>query len=339
MPRGAPQPPAQARRRSAVILLSVLLALPIAVYGVGEAYCRRDFHAIFEELRGTATRVQEAVLETAGGHEILEVRLRDDRGLEVVGNLKAPLDSSRKHPALLILGGVRTGRRTIDYLADSRGVVLFALDYPYEGKRSGLDTLEFLQALPEMRRAVLATVPAAQLAIDYLLSRADVDPDRIILVSGSVGAILSPVVAATDTRIAALVLLFGGGDIQSLIRTNLDRPAWMAVPAAWLGKVVTAPVEPLHYIGEVSPRPIFFLNGTEDLGFPVANVRLLHEAAREPKTIRWIEAGHVVLHRPEFHDRVTGELVVWLLEQDLVPPDAWVRVRFGETEAETERDR
>ena len=316
------------RRRFTILLLGALFLLPFAGYWAGESYCLRDFRGDFERLRGTLAQVEETHLETVKEHEIFEVRLRDDLGLAVVGHLKVPIDTDKRHPALLILGGVRTGRRTIDYLGDSHGVVLFALDYPYESKRSGLSTMEFLSSLPSMRRAVINTVPATQLAVDYLLSRSDVDPDRIILAGGSVGAILSPAVAATDTRINALVILFGGGDIQSLIRTNLDRPVWMTVPAAWLGKVITAPVEPLRYIGEVSPRPIFFLNGTEDLGFPVANVRLLHEAAREPKTIRWIEAGHVMINRPEFHDQVTGELVEWLLEQDLVPPDAWVRVHI-----------
>lgn len=323
-----------ARNRPELILPGLLALLTLGIYLGGEAYCRRDFRDHLRSLRGNLDQVQETHLDSIAGHVISEVRLRDDRELSVIGHLKVPTDAEARHPALLILGGVRTGRRTLDYLDETRGVVLFALDYPYEGKRSGLSTWEFLSSLPSMRRAVINTVPAAQLAVDYLLSRPEVDPDRIILASGSVGAILSPAVAASDSRIDALVVLFGGGDISSLIRANLDRPTWMTVPAAWLGKVITAPVEPLRYIGDVSPRPTFFLNGTEDLGFPVASVRLLHEAAREPKTIRWIEAGHVIINRPEFHDEVTGELVAWLLEKDLVSENAWVRVRFGERESD-----
>jgi hypothetical protein len=316
------------RLRSLLILLGSLGMLVLGIFLGGEAYCRRDFHDQLSKLHGTLAQVRETHLDTIAGHEISEVLLLDDRELSVIGHLKIPTDSETRHPTLLILGGVRTGRRTLDYLCDTHGVILFALDYPYEGKRSGLSTWEFLSSLPSMRRAVINTVPAAQLAVDYLVSRPEVDPDRIILASGSVGAILSPAVAATDTRIDALVVLFGGGDISSLIRANLDRPAWMTVPAAWLGKVITAPVEPLRYIGEVSPRPIFFLNGTEDLGFPVTSVRLLHEAAREPKTIHWIEAGHVIINRPEFHDQVTDELVAWLLEKDLVPENASVLVQI-----------
>ena len=327
--------PHTARPRPVLILLGLLGLLTLGIYLGGEVYCRRDFHDHLRSLRGTLDQVQETRLDSTAGHVISEVLLRDDREVSVIGHLKVPTDSETRHPALLILGGVRTGRKTIDYLGDTHGVVLFALDYPYEGKRSGLSTLEFLSSLPSMRRAVINTVPAAQLAVDYLLSRPEVDPERIILTSGSVGAILSPAVAACDSRIDALVVLFGGGDISSLIRANLDRPAWMTVPAAWLGKVITAPVEPLRYIGDVSPRPTFFLNGTEDLGFPVDSVRLLHEAAREPKTIRWIEAGHVIIQRPEFHEQVTDELVAWLLENELVPPDAWVRVEFSDNGQES----
>jgi fermentation-respiration switch protein FrsA (DUF1100 family) len=157
------------------------------------------------------------------------------------------------------------------------------------------------------------------LAVDYLLARPDVDPDRIVLVAGSVGALFAPAVAATDSRIAAVVLLFGGGDIQSLLN-HIAREdlAWFTRPGAWLGKALTCPVEPLHHIGAISPRPIFMLNGTEDLGIPEHNTRLLFEAANEPKTLRWIDAGHVVLSDERFHQQVTQELVDWLIEQELV---------------------
>lgn len=239
--------------------------------------------------------------------------------------MRVPKDTSERYPALLLLGGFRTGRRSIDYIPPTREVILFALDYPYEGKKSGLTVWEFVTALPAMRRAIIRTVPAAMLAVDYLQARSDVDPERIVLVSGSVGALFGPAIAATDTRIAGTALLFGGGEIQSLLAANArDDLGWFTRPGAWLGKILTCPVEPLHHIGAISPRPVFMLNGTEDLGIPEANSRLLHEAASEPKTIRWIDAGHVVLQDQQFHDLVSQELVRWLIQEGFVGPEAFV---------------
>ena len=99
---------------------------------------------------------------------------------------------------MVILGGVRTGRRTIDYLRGTRGVVLLALDYPYEGKKEKLSVREFLGSIDRIRRAVIRTVPAAMLAVDYLLTRDDVDGRRITVVGGSVGAFVT--LASVQTR-------------------------------------------------------------------------------------------------------------------------------------------
>lgn len=309
------------------LLLVVLLLLGLAaiVYFSVERLCNSSDRQRFLDLRGEFLHSEESVIETTDDDKILKVILEDSRELQVIGHLKAPAPPTGRHPAFLLLGGVRTGRHSIDYIPPTQGVVLFALDYPYEGKKSGLSVWEFVTALPAMRRGIIRTVPAAMLAIDYLLNRPDVDPDRIVLISGSVGALFAPAIAATDTRIAALVLLFGGGDIQSLLaRIAEEDLGWFTRPGAWLGNALTCPVEPLHYIGDVSPRPVFMLNGTEDLGIPEHNTLLLFEAAREPKTLRWIEAGHVVLSDESFHKQVTQELVNWLIEQELVRPSSFV---------------
>ena len=51
---------------------------------------------------------------------------------------------------------------------------------------------------------------------------------------------------------------------------------------------------------------------------PVASSRRLHAAAGEPKTIRWIDAGHVDIRSREFHGKVRDELVAWLVTSGLI---------------------
>jgi dienelactone hydrolase len=265
-------------------------------------------------MRGALTLVDTTSSERRDGYQFHTLSLGNDRGVVTTAGLKTPAVSGRRHPALVILGGLRTGSRTIEYLGDTGAMVLLALDYPYEGKRERLSAREFVAALPRMRRAVIETVPAVSMGVDYLLSRDDVDPDRIALVGGSLGAVFVPAAAASDHRIAAAAILFGAGDIEHLLRANIDLPGWLAAPAAWAGAVLTSPVEPLKYVADISPRPLLMLNGIGDPRVPSECTQRLHATAREPKTTRWIEAGHVSVRDREFHERVRAVLVDWLTE-------------------------
>ena len=301
-----------------------LLLVPLGLYAAGELYKGRDFHERFVELHGGLAAADVVFEEEADGHQLYSVRFDNGDGIAVKGLLKVPADIDGRCPAMVILGGVRTGRRTIDYLRGTRGVVLLALDYPYEGKKEKLSVREFVGSIDRIRRAVIRTVPAAMLAVDYLLTRDDVDGRRITVVGGSVGAVFAPAVAAADRRIAAAAMLFGAGDLQALMRANLEIPGVLAAPAAWLGAVLTSPVEPVKYIGRISPRPVFMLNGTGDPRMPEHCSQRLHEAAREPKTIRWIDAGHVNIRTVEFHRLVSRELVDWMVANELVEPGSLI---------------
>jgi dienelactone hydrolase len=312
-----------ANRWKTIVILGLVLP-HVALYAAGEWYRTRDYSEPFVEMHGRLAEADVNLIDEDGGHRLFEVRLKNDGDIVVTGYLKVPADAGGRRPALLILGGVRTGKRTLDYIHNTRGVVLLALDYPYQGKKSGLGVSEFLVAVPAIRNAIIRTVPAAMLGVDYLLTRNDVDGGRIVLAGGSVGAVFAPAVAAVDKRIAGAAMLFGAGDIEELIRANIDAPGVVARPAAWMCAVLTSPVEPTKYIAEISPRPVFMLNGTGDPRMPESCSQLLHDAARHPKTIRWIDAGHVNIRAAEFHEQVSRELVEWLVANELIAPDNFV---------------
>jgi hypothetical protein len=77
-------------------------------------------------------------------------------------------------------------------------------------------------------------------------------------------------------------------------------------------------VEPLVYVADVSPRPLFMLSATGDPRMPPECSRLLHDAARDPKRVRWINAGHVSVRDREFHELVGRELLDWLRTEGIV---------------------
>ena len=89
----------------------------------------------------------------------------------------------------------------------------------------------------------------------------------------------------------------------------------------WIGSVLVSPLEPTKYVGRIAPRPVFFLNGTGDAAMPVACAQALHDAAGEPKTVTWLDLGHVDIRSREFHGRVLEEFLAWLREIEFIDPD------------------
>lgn len=307
--------------RSLAGVAAATVAGALCLYLVGERSRTRDWRDQFVTGRGELVLATEHILVEDEGHSLLHFRLADDGRLHIQGNLRVPSSDGGPYPVLLILGGLRTGRETLAYLGPSEGVILAAIDYPYEGPRHRLSKWEIVPNLPAMRRALLDTPPAAMLVVDYLLRRPDVDPERIVLVGGSLGALFAPAVAL-DERISAVALVLGGADLQGLARANLKAPAHLRPLALWLVSVLAGPVEPARHVGRIAPRPLLMINATEDAAIPTRKARLLHEAAGEPKSVRWISAGHVNVRDLEFGRLVVRELVDWLVAHDLAPPQA-----------------
>ncbi len=313
-----------AMKRILVMIVLSFTILILAAYIAGEIFRSRDYREMFLERRGRLVETSEQFVGESENHLLFEVTLESSTGIRTNGFLKIPADDGRLHPAFLILGGLRTGRKTLEYISNTRGIVLLALDYPYEGKTSSMNIWEFIGSVPRIRRSVLDTAPAAMTAVDYLLERDDVDPGRIIVIGGSLGAFFVPAHAAIDDRSAAAVMIYGAGDIQSLLASSNEMPRLFAKPAAWLGAVLVSPVEPLKYVGDISPRPLLMISGITDPRIPPRCSRLLHDAAGEPKTVKWIDAAHVSVQEDEFHRLVSNELIKWLIEQQLVQQECFV---------------
>jgi len=308
------------KRRSILLVAGIALVVVTGAYTAAEVYRSRDYLSHFTALKGRLVSQGEKLLEASSDYRLQLVTLRDDKGLEVVGLLRIPSAGGGPFPAILALGGLRTGKHVMDFVGETPGVAILALDYPYSGKKSNLGAWEFARQLPAIRRALMRTVPAASLAVDYLREHPEIDGERITLVGGSIGALFGPAIGAADDRIAAVALLFGAADLPSLIRANVKAPAPLAAAAGYAGGLLVSPLEPRKYVGRISPRPLFMLNGTGDPRMPGRTSRLLHEAAGEPKTVRWIDAGHVNVRSTAFRQQVRHELMTWLLAHDLIRP-------------------
>lgn len=241
--------------------------------------------------------------------------LESSSGLTVVSGMLTPSsrahgdESAERYPAVVLLGGKATGKYAVDYALGIRNIVLVAPDYPYE-PRASYTVAEFLGDIPAIRQAILDMFPSVMLVIDYLRSRPDVDTTKIVLLGYSFGAPFIPAIAATDRRASVAAIVYGGGGLRTLIRHNVRRyrgPLESELVGS-ASSLLLRPVEPLRFAREISPMPLVMINGTDDEQIPRQNTMALFERAGEPKTLVWIESGHVHPRNVELTRKIIASL-------------------------------
>jgi uncharacterized protein len=236
----------------------------------------------------------------------------------LVGTLLLPKGGKAPYPAVLMitgsgqqtrdeelpipgLEGYRPFRQIAEALAAS-GIAVLRVDDRGAGQSGGGETV--LGATT----TALARDTRAQVA--WLRNRRDIDPARIALVGHSEGANIAPMVAATDPRIAAIVMIAGTGkrgdevlvdqlnDImtrdsaltparrdalkaqqQANFKTILDGGQVPGEPrSVWLREFLT--YDPLPTLRRVR-QPILVLQGERDRQVVAENASRIGEAAQQ----------------------------------------------------------
>jgi dienelactone hydrolase len=157
-------------------------------------------------------------------------------------------------------------------------------------------------------------------AVDYLRSRADVDPDRIGGIGLSVGGEMMIEAAAKSDRLGAIVS--EGAGVRSIREAlAMDAPT----TTKWLGAVlVHAVVTPAVALfsndlpppsledlaPRIAPRPAFFVYATPGQGGEAELNEVFYDAAREPKEIWDVpgaeHTGGIEAQPAEYERRVVG---------------------------------
>jgi eukaryotic-like serine/threonine-protein kinase len=241
----------------------------------------------------------EEVLEGPGGSRREVVSFTAAYGDErVPAHLFLPPRAREPYQAVVYFpGSTAQVARSSDSLTDLSLIEFVprtgrALLYPvYQGtyerrhagpSRSEAERMErFVRVVLDLRRAV-----------DYLVSRDDVDPERIAYVGLSAGGEYGAVMLALEQRFRAAVLLAGGFDDTHMLR----EPEWQ---------------NPWNYAPRVQ-APTLMINGADDFILPVeTGQRPLFELLglpSEQKRHVVIEGGHVPSDRPA----MIRESLAWL---------------------------
>ena len=221
-------------------------------------------------------------------------------GQRIRALLTLPHEGSPPYPCVLLLHGYNDDKESgnlAGMVAGRQGWAALALDAMYHGERAVPGHELYSPLIFRTRQGIIQTIVDWRRAIDYVASRPDLNEHRLGLVGGSMGAIMGAILAGVDPRVSCAVLGAGGADWGVMASQSQNQAAQhlrTVRPELTPQRVaeVLAPVDPIHYVGRISPRPLLILHGNFDESVPPDAARLLWQTARQPKEMRWYQAGH-----------------------------------------------
>lgn len=258
-------------------------------------------------------------LRKADGFQVQPFYFDGAEGDRVPALLTFPLEISGKYPCVVFLHGIGQEKEFLEEITkpfNDAGFAMASYDQYLRGERAlpkGAGTVAEVLAF---RRRAAKTVNDTRRLIDYLETHPNMDPDRIYLVGASYGAITGATAAAFDTRLKAVVLTYGGGDFAKILSSEMIGKSvgkWLPLvklaTSAYLGVA-----DPVHYAGQISPRPVYLQNGRFDRIVPPAAAEALQAAVAEPKKVQWYDSDHP--DEPGIVHQILGDALEWLIEQD-----------------------
>src|ERR1051325_794751 len=223
----------------------------------------------------------------------------------VPANLYIPKDGKKTHPAVLLQYG-SGGNKNTNYIvaiglkAVEHGFVVITIDIPNKGERKN-------KAVPRLpfEGSFGETLGDYSRAVDYLVSRPEVNKEKLSYVGISWGAITGITYVAHDPRIKVMASLVGGGNFLGWLPPDTVTPE---------AKAAVEEFDPVYHIQLIAPRPLLLLNVTKDVMVPHFMSESLHKAAGENAKKVWLETDHFF----STVDRAkTAEMVIQFVEDQL----------------------
>jgi pimeloyl-ACP methyl ester carboxylesterase len=229
------------------------------------------------------------------GTYILEVLLLDLNGIELVPAYFArPKNTNEKMPVVLFNhshgGNYHVGKTELmqsnDYLQKpsfaeeltSRGYGVLCIDMWGFGERRGKAESEIFKEMLWKGQVMWGMMVYDQIrAVDYLLTREDIDPSRIATLGMSMGGLMAWWLAALDERVKVCIDICGQVEAQTLINNRgLDLHGLYSYVPALLKYFSTSEIQEL-----IAPRAHLSTVGIEDSLTPYAGLNIIDEALTE----------------------------------------------------------
>lgn len=176
------------------------------------------------------------------------------------------------------------------------GLTTFSIDFRDQGARASSST-EYLQAARHANtfaQLIRGTVGDLRSAVGYL-EKQPYCSRNVAYAGVSLGGVIGTILAATDKRVKAALLIATPGTFRASLTTpgvpvlpGVDgHPAQLAAALR-----ILSPLDPARFVARISPRPVLIMSGTKDTTVLLSNARLLQAAARRPKTVIDYDGGH-----------------------------------------------
>lgn len=137
------------------------------------------------------------------------------------------------------------------------------------------------------------TIDDANAALDYLLHRPEVDPKRIVAFGQSLGGAVGIVLTAKRPEIQGLATDGAFDSYRKVVAWHIRRNPLLFVSAWWFPLGMKDDYDPIDFVADISPRPVFIMHGTKDKVVAPAMAQRLYDTAKDPKQL-WLipEADH-----------------------------------------------
>ncbi len=164
----------------------------------------------------------------------------------------------------------------------ANGYHLFLFDYRGYGRSEG-------QPTPE------GVVADGVAALEYLKTRPDVNPNKLIVFGQSLGGAVALRVMGTQPRDGIVAIVVEGAfySYQSIAEDKLDEMSW---PLQWLKSplshlLIDDSMSPAEVIANIAPTPLLVVHGKLDRIVPFHHGEQIFAAAQEPKWMWTMERG------------------------------------------------
>ncbi len=251
---------------------------------------------LYEYDPATPLDIKEAGIYFRDAIAVHDISYASPRGGRVTAYLVVP-PGTALFSSVLFLHPRRGNRST--FLEDAmrlanHNILSLLIDAPFarpknrrlRGKSPEVQSERRIQAIIDLRRA-----------LDLLISRSDVDPERIGYVGHSYGASMGGVLTGIEKRVKAYVLMAGGPSFSDFVQSSDYHTAVKLRTSFTKEDLETylkliAPLDAVHYISYASPSALFFQFGLFDKIISKENAMRFQQAASEPKLVKWYNSGH-----------------------------------------------
>jgi dienelactone hydrolase len=235
---------------------------------------------------------KQEVVKEADNHTQYRVEFNGIKGDRVPAYLYVPKkkDAKGPYPAILLQYGTG-GNKNTNYIVEigkqfvARGYVVITIDSPNQGERrkkekekSAIAGLGLIS-----NGMVMHYCGDYGRAVDFLVSRPEVNKEQVGYVGISWGAITGITYVAYDERIKAMGSMVGGGNF---IGGYTPKAAEKAKTEG------SKSGDPVFHVSRIAPRPLLFINVTKDQLIMRPWAESLHKAAGEGSKVVWLETDH-----------------------------------------------